>query len=154
MESDLMPKGANWSCQFGLFSRNSPVAADGAAAGIITCHPLEVLKDQLTVSHDMHPILSIAISKITRMVELVLFMPKSLNHPEMLMVGAIAGLTASTISFPWKLPEKRLMVGEHCKVSEGLMGLCRGGCASCLKAMPPSGITWMFYESLERHNAQ
>ncbi|KAL5758794.1 hypothetical protein ACOSP7_021405 [Xanthoceras sorbifolium] len=40
---------------------------------------------------------------------------KSLNHPEMLMVGAIAGLTASTVSFPWKLPEKRLMVGEHCK---------------------------------------
>ncbi|KAK0596726.1 hypothetical protein LWI29_018452 [Acer saccharum] len=36
---------------------------------------------------------------------------KSLNRPEMLMVGALAGLTASTISFPLEVARKRLMVG-------------------------------------------
>ena len=30
---------------------------------------------------------------------------------------------------------------------EGFIGLYRGGGASCLKVMPSSGITWMFYEA-------
>jgi solute carrier family 25 phosphate transporter 23/24/25/41 len=30
---------------------------------------------------------------------------------------------------------------------EGLKGLYRGWGASCLKVMPSSGITWMFYEA-------
>lgn len=30
---------------------------------------------------------------------------------------------------------------------EGLMGLYRGWGASCLKVMPTSVITWMFYEA-------
>ncbi|CAK9146118.1 unnamed protein product [Ilex paraguariensis] len=45
----------------------SPVAVAGAAAGIVStlaCHPLEVLKDRLTVSPEAYPTLTIAISKI------------------------------------------------------------------------------------------
>lgn len=30
---------------------------------------------------------------------------------------------------------------------EGLLGMYRGWGASCLKVMPNSGITWMFYEA-------
>ena len=30
---------------------------------------------------------------------------------------------------------------------EGLLGLYRGRGANCLKVMPASGITWMFYEA-------
>lgn len=71
------------------------------------------------------------------------------------------GLTASTISFPLEVARKRLMVGAlqgKCPPhmagalsevihEEGLMGLYRGWGASCLKVMPSSGITWMFYEA-------
>ncbi|KAB2081266.1 hypothetical protein ES319_A05G120100v1 [Gossypium barbadense] len=175
----------------------SPVAVAGAAAGIVStlaCHPLEVLKDRLTVSPDIYPSLSIAISKIYKdggvgafyaglSPTLVGMLPystcyyfmyeklkksycqskkkKSLNRLEMLVVGALAGFTASTISFPLEVARKRLMVGAlqgKCPPNmvaalaevirdEGLMGLYRGWGASCLKVMPASGITWMFYEA-------
>ncbi|PON78566.1 Mitochondrial carrier protein [Parasponia andersonii] len=122
----------------------SPVAVAGAAAGVVStlaCHPLEVLKDRLTVSPEAYPCLSVAISKI---------------HKD----GGI-GLTASTISFPLEVARKRLMVGAlqgkcpphmAAALSEvvkerGILGLYRGWGASCLKVMPSSGITWMFYEA-------
>ncbi|KAK6915204.1 Mitochondrial substrate/solute carrier [Dillenia turbinata] len=86
---------------------------------------------------------------------------KVLNRAEMLVVGALSGLTASTISFPLEVARKRLMVGAlqgKCPPNmaaalaevireEGLLGLYRGWGASCLKVMPSSGITWMFYEA-------
>ncbi|KOM27210.1 hypothetical protein LR48_Vigan406s002000 [Vigna angularis] len=86
---------------------------------------------------------------------------KTLNRPEMLVLGALAGFTASTISFPLEVARKRLMVGAlqgKCPPNmaaaltevireEGLKGLYRGWGASCLKVMPSSGITWMFYEA-------
>ncbi|XP_039017848.1 probable mitochondrial adenine nucleotide transporter BTL1 [Hibiscus syriacus] len=175
----------------------SPTAVAGAAAGIastLACHPLEVLKDRLTVSPDTYPSLSIAISKIYKdggvgalyaglSPTLMGMLPystcyyfmydklktsycqsknkKSLNRPEMLVLGALAGFTASTISFPLEVARKRLMVGAlqgKCPPNmvaalaevirdEGLTGLYRGWGASCLKVMPSSGITWMFYEA-------
>ncbi|XP_039004651.1 probable mitochondrial adenine nucleotide transporter BTL1 [Hibiscus syriacus] len=36
---------------------------------------------------------------------------KSLNRPEMVVLGALAGFIASTISFPLEVARKRLMVG-------------------------------------------
>ncbi|KAK8584661.1 hypothetical protein V6N13_138616 [Hibiscus sabdariffa] len=175
----------------------SPTAVAGAAAGIVStlaCHPLEVLKDRLTVSPDIYPTLSIAISKIYKdggvgalyaglSPTLIGMLPystcyyfmydklkksycqsknkKSLNRPEMLVLGALAGFTASTISFPLEVARKRLMVGAlqgKCPPNmvaalaevirdEGLTGLYRGWGASCLKVMPASGITWTFYEA-------
>ncbi|XP_050223850.1 probable mitochondrial adenine nucleotide transporter BTL1 [Mercurialis annua] len=189
--------------EFGPVSLNiplswiSPVAVAGAAAGIastLVCHPLEVLKDRLTVSPDIYPSLSIAISKIYKdggigsfysglSPTLIGMLPystcyyfmyetlkksycnskkkKSLNRPEMLLLGALAGFTASTTSFPLEVARKRLMVGAlqgkcppHMAAAlseiireEGLLGLYRGWGASCLKVMPSSGITWMFYEA-------
>lgn len=73
----------------------------------------------------------------------------------------VLGLTASTISFPLEVARKRLMVGAlqgkcppHMAAAlsevvreEGFIGLYRGWGASCLKVMPSSGITWMFYEA-------
>ncbi|XP_065864206.1 probable mitochondrial adenine nucleotide transporter BTL1 isoform X2 [Euphorbia lathyris] len=175
----------------------SPVAVAGASAGIsstLVCHPLEVLKDRLTVSPNLYPNLSIAVSKIYSeggigafysgiFPTLIGMLPystcyyfmyetmkknyckskkkKSLNRPEMLLVGALAGFTASTISFPLEVARKRLMVGAlqgKCPPNmaaalsevireEGFIGLYRGWRASCLKVMPSSGITWMFYEA-------
>ncbi|XP_071742001.1 probable mitochondrial adenine nucleotide transporter BTL1 [Rutidosis leptorrhynchoides] len=175
----------------------SPVALGGAAAGFVStlvCHPLEVLKDRLTVSPDVYPNLSVAVQKMysnggigsfysglspTLMGMLpystcYYFMydtikksyctaqnKKSLSRPEMLLIGALSGLTASTISFPLEVARKRLMVGAlqgKCPPSivaalseivreQGLIGLYRGWGASCLKVMPSSGITWMFYEA-------
>ncbi|XP_030972592.1 probable mitochondrial adenine nucleotide transporter BTL1 [Quercus lobata] len=175
----------------------SPIAVAGAAAGIfstLACHPLEVLKDRLTVSPEAYPSLSVAISKIYKdggigafyagiSPTLIGMLPystcyyfmyetlktsycqsknkKSLNRPEMLLLGAFAGFTASTISFPLEVARKRLMVGAlqgkcpphmAAALSEvirerGLLGLYRGWGASCLKVMPSSGITWMFYEA-------
>ncbi|KAL4589339.1 hypothetical protein LXL04_002245 [Taraxacum kok-saghyz] len=86
---------------------------------------------------------------------------KALSRPEMLLIGALSGLTASTISFPLEVARKRLMVGalqgkcpphmaaalQEVVREEGLIGLYRGWGASCLKVMPSSGITWMFYEA-------
>ena len=71
------------------------------------------------------------------------------------------GLTASTISFPLEVARKRLMVGAlqgKCPPNmiaalsevireEGFLGLYRGWGASCLKVMPNSGITWVFYKT-------
>lgn len=71
------------------------------------------------------------------------------------------GFTASTISFPLEVARKRLMVGAiqgkcppHMAAAlaevvrdQGWQGLYRGWGASCLKVMPASGITWMFYEA-------
>ncbi|XP_028790530.1 probable mitochondrial adenine nucleotide transporter BTL1 [Neltuma alba] len=175
----------------------SPVAVAGAAAGImgtLACHPLEVLKDRLTVSPETYPNLGLAVSKIYKeggigafysgiSPTLIGMLPystcyyfmydtmkqsycqsknkKSLNRPEMLLIGALAGFTASTISFPLEVARKRLMVGAlqgKCPPhmagalaevvrEEGLLGLYRGWGASCLKVMPSSGITWMFYEA-------
>ncbi|KAI6672107.1 hypothetical protein NL676_006992 [Syzygium grande] len=164
----------------------SPVAVAGAAAGIagtLVCHPLEVLKDRLTVSPDIYPSLRVALSKIYQdggigafyaglSPTLIGMLPystsyyfiyetKSLSRPEMLLIGAFAGFTASTISFPLEVARKRLMVGAlqgkcppHMAAAlaevireEGLIGLYRGWGASCLKVMPSSGITWMFYEA-------
>lgn len=199
--------------QIGNFSFNlnlswlSPIAVAGAAAGIagtIVCHPLEVLKDRLTVSPDAYPSLSVAVSKIYKdggigafyagiSPTLIGMLPystcyyfmydtmkksycqsknkESLNRPELLLIGALAGLTASTISFPLEVARKRLMVGAlqgkcppHMAAAlsevvreQGLFGLYRGWGASCLKVMPSSGMTWMFYEAwkdillLQRH---
>ncbi|KAI7756312.1 hypothetical protein M8C21_002345 [Ambrosia artemisiifolia] len=175
----------------------SPVAVGGAAAGIagtLACHPLEVIKDRLTVSPDVYPNLSIAVQKMFKSGGIGSFysglsptlmgmLPystcyyfmydtikksyctaqkkKSLSRPEMLLIGALSGLTASTISFPLEVARKRLMVGAlqgkcppHMAAAlaevvreEGLIGLYRGWGASCLKVMPSSGITWMFYEA-------
>ncbi|XP_023762011.1 probable mitochondrial adenine nucleotide transporter BTL1 isoform X1 [Lactuca sativa] len=175
----------------------SPVALGGAAAGFVStlvCHPLEVLKDRLTVSPDIYPNLSIAVSKIYKnggigsfysglSPTLIGMLPystcyyfmydtikksyctaqnkKALSRPEMLLIGALSGLTASTISFPLEVARKRLMVGAlqgkcppHMAAAlsevvreEGFIGLYRGWGASCLKVMPSSGITWMFYEA-------
>lgn len=175
----------------------SPVAVGGAAAGIVStlaCHPLEVLKDRLTISPDVYPSLSIAVNKIYKSggigalyaglsPTLIGMLPYStcyyfmyetikktyclskkktcLSRTEMLLVGALSGLTASTISFPLEVARKRLMVGAlHGKCpphmaaalsevirEEGVVGLYRGWGASCLKVMPSSGITWMFYEA-------
>ncbi|XP_024979887.1 probable mitochondrial adenine nucleotide transporter BTL1 isoform X2 [Cynara cardunculus var. scolymus] len=175
----------------------SPVALGGAAAGFVStlvCHPLEVLKDRLTISPDAYPNLSVAVQKIYRnggvgsfyaglSPTLIGMLPystcyyfmydtikksyctaqkkKSLSRPEMLLIGALSGLTASTISFPLEVARKRLMVGAlqgkcppHMAAAlsevvreEGLIGLYRGWGASCLKVMPSSGITWMFYEA-------
>ncbi|KAJ8760169.1 hypothetical protein K2173_011025 [Erythroxylum novogranatense] len=177
----------------------SPVAVAGAAAGVastLACHPLEVLKDRLTVSPDIYPSLNVAISKIYNnggaggfyagiSPTLMGMLPystcyyfmyetlktsycqskhkKSLNRPEMLVIGAFAGFTASTISFPFEVARKRLMVGAlqgkcppHMAAAlsevirdEGLRGLYRGWSANCLKVMPASGITWMFYEAFK-----
>lgn len=47
--------------------RLSPVAVGGAAAGIIStllCHPLEVLKDRLTINRAAYPSLGAAVAKI------------------------------------------------------------------------------------------
>ncbi|KAI9084471.1 hypothetical protein K1719_033459 [Acacia pycnantha] len=175
----------------------SPVAVAGAAAGImgtLVCHPLEVLKDRLTVSPETYPNLGLAVGKIYKdggigafysgiSPTLIGMLPystcyyfmyetmkqsycktknkKSLNRPEMLLIGALAGFTASTISFPLEVARKRLMVGAlqgKCPPNmgaalaevvreEGLLGIYRGWGASCLKVMPSSGITWMFYEA-------
>ncbi|KAL9996890.1 putative mitochondrial carrier protein [Helianthus debilis subsp. tardiflorus] len=175
----------------------SPVAVGGAAAGIagtLACHPLEVIKDRLTVSPDAYPNLSVAVQKMFKnggigsfysglSPTLIGMLPystcyyfmydtikksyctaqkkKSLSRPEMLLIGALSGLTASTISFPLEVARKRLMVGAlqgkcppHMAAAlaevvreEGLIGLYRGWGASCLKVMPSSGITWMFYEA-------
>ncbi|PIN23891.1 Mitochondrial solute carrier protein [Handroanthus impetiginosus] len=175
----------------------SPVAVAGAAAGIastLACHPLEVLKDRLTVSPEVYPNLSIAVQRIYRdggigafysgiQPTLIGMLPystcyyfmyetmkksyclarkkESLSRAEMLLVGALSGLTASTISYPLEVARKRLMVGAlqgkcppHMAAAlaevvreEGVVGLYRGWAASCLKVMPSSGITWMFYEA-------
>jgi solute carrier family 25 phosphate transporter 23/24/25/41 len=175
----------------------SPIAVGGAAAGIVStlvCHPLEVLKDRLTISPEIYPSLSVAVSKIYKSggvggfyaglsPTLIGMLPystcyyfmyetvknsyclankkKSLSRVEMLVIGALSGLTASTISFPLEVARKRLMVGSlqgKCPPGivaalsdvirdEGFMGLYRGWGASCLKVMPSSGITWTFYEA-------
>lgn len=175
----------------------SPIAVAGAAAGVagtLVCHPLEVLKDRLTVSPEVYPSLGIAVSRIYKdggvgafysglFPTLVGMLPystcyyfmydtlknsyciskkkKALNRAEMLLLGALSGFTASTISFPLEVARKRLMVGAlrgKCPANmaaalaevvrdEGLLGLYRGWGASCLKVMPSSGITWMFYEA-------
>ncbi|OIW17054.1 hypothetical protein TanjilG_02422 [Lupinus angustifolius] len=175
----------------------SPVAVAGAAAGVastLVCHPLEVLKDRLTISPEAYPNLGIAVRNMYKdggmgafyagiLPTLAGMLPystcyyfmydtikrsycqtrnkKSLNRPEMLLLGALAGFSASTISFPLEVARKRLMVGAlqgKCPPNmaaalaevirdEGLKGLYRGWGASCLKVMPSSGITWMFYEA-------
>ncbi|WOK94075.1 putative mitochondrial adenine nucleotide transporter BTL1 [Canna indica] len=175
----------------------SPVAVGGATAGImgtIICHPLEVLKDRLTVNREAYQGISVALSKIYKnegigglyaglSPTLIGMLPystcyyfmydtlknsyckskqkKSLNRAELLVIGAISGLTASTISFPLEVARKRLMVGAlqgKCPANmgaalsevireEGLKGLYRGWGANSLKVMPASGITWMFYEA-------
>ncbi|KAF0923220.1 hypothetical protein E2562_003430 [Oryza meyeriana var. granulata] len=175
----------------------SPVAVAGAAAGIagtLMCHPLEVIKDRLTINREAYPSISIAFRKIYQtdgisglyaglcptligmlpystcyyfMYETIktsycrLHKKTSLTRPELLVIGALSGLTASTISFPLEVARKRLMVGAlqgECPPhmiaalseviqEEGIQGLYRGWGASCLKVMPNSGITWMFYEA-------
>lgn len=175
----------------------SPVAVGGAAAGIVStliCHPLEVIKDRLTVNREIYPSISIAFRKICKddgvgglyagifptlagmfpystcyyfMYETVKSSycrskkKKNLNRAEMILIGAVSGFTASTISFPLEVARKRLMIGKmqgKCPANmvaclaevvreEGLLGLYRGWGASCLKVMPSSGITWMFYEA-------
>ncbi|KAH0466293.1 hypothetical protein IEQ34_006396 [Dendrobium chrysotoxum] len=179
------------------FSWISPIAVGGAAAGIVstlTCHPLEVIKDRLTVNREIYPTISLAFRKICKddgvgglyagiFPTLVGMLPystcyyfmyetvktsycqskkkKNLNRAELLVIGAVSGLTASTISFPLEVARKRLMIGKmqgKCPPNmaaalaevireEGLLGLYRGWGASCLKVMPSSGITWMFYEA-------
>lgn len=179
------------------FSWVSPIAVGGAAAGIVStlvCHPLEVIKDRLTVNRVAYPSISLAFRKIYKDAgiggfyagmspTLIGMLPystcyyfmyetlkrsycqskdkKSLSRAEMLLIGALSGFTASTLSFPLEVARKRLMVGAllgKCPPNmaaalsevvreEGLMGLYRGWGASCLKVMPSSGITWMFYEA-------
>ncbi|KAG9449286.1 hypothetical protein H6P81_009251 [Aristolochia fimbriata] len=179
------------------FSWISPIAVGGAAAGFVStliCHPLEVLKDRLTVNREVYPTISLAVQRMYRdggigafyagiSPTLIGMLPystcyyfmyetmkqsycqvnkkKSLSRAEMLLVGALSGFTASTISFPLEVARKRLMVGAlqgkcptHMAAAlseviqeEGFKGLFRGWGASCLKVMPSSGITWMFYEA-------
>lgn len=186
----------NISLSFSL-SWISPVAVAGAAAGVastLACHPLEVLKDRLTINPEAYPCISVALKKIYKdggiggfyagmSPTLIGMLPystcyyfmyetiknslcltrkkKSLNRAEMLLVGALSGFTASTISFPLEVARKRLMAGQlqgQCPPNmaaalsevirkEGLIGLYRGWGASCLKVVPNSGITWMFYEA-------
>eukprot|EP00256_Glycine_max_P036025 XP_006582923.1 uncharacterized protein LOC100795558 isoform X2 [Glycine max] len=142
-EHNEYPKLQIGSINFNLsLSWISPVAIAGAAAGIastVVCHPLEVLKESYCRTRNK----------------------KSLSRPEMILIGAFAGFTASTISFPLEVARKRLMVGAlqgKCPPNmaaalsevireEGLKGLYRGWGASCLKVMPSSGITRMFYEA-------
>ncbi|XP_026404866.1 probable mitochondrial adenine nucleotide transporter BTL1 [Papaver somniferum] len=179
------------------FSWLSPTAVGGAAAGIVStlaCHPLEVLKDRLTVNREAYPSIILGLTKIYKeggigalysglSPTLIGMLPystcyyfmyeklknnycekqkkKSLSRPEMLLIGAVSGFTASTISFPLEVARKRLMVGAlqgKCPPNmaaaiaeviqeQGFKGLYRGWGASCLKVMPSSGITWMFYEA-------
>ncbi|XP_058113524.1 probable mitochondrial adenine nucleotide transporter BTL1 isoform X2 [Magnolia sinica] len=179
------------------FSCISPVAVGGAAAGIVStliCHPLEVMKDRLTVNPGAYPTISLALHNIYKdggigafyagiSPTLIGMLPystcyyfmydrmknsycqakkkASLNRAELLLIGALSGFTASTISYPLEVARKRLMVGSlqgKCPANisaalseviqqEGLLGLYRGWGASCLKVMPSSGITWMFYEA-------
>uniref|UniRef100_A0ACD6ADR3 Uncharacterized protein n=1 Tax=Avena sativa TaxID=4498 RepID=A0ACD6ADR3_AVESA len=47
----------------------SPIAIGGAAAGIVStlvCHPLEVLKDRLTINREAYPSIALAFNKIYR----------------------------------------------------------------------------------------
>ncbi|XP_031500741.1 probable mitochondrial adenine nucleotide transporter BTL1 isoform X1 [Nymphaea colorata] len=175
----------------------SPVAVGGATAGVVStliCHPLEVLKDRLTVDPEAYTSITHAVNKIYReggignfyagiSPTLIGMIPystcyyfmyetmknsyckaknkQSLSRPELLLVGAFSGLTASSITFPLEVARKRLMVGAlrgRCPANitealaeviqqEGVMGLYRGWAASTLKVMPSSGITWMFYEA-------
>ncbi|KAJ6819006.1 putative mitochondrial adenine nucleotide transporter BTL1 [Iris pallida] len=175
----------------------SPVAVGGAAAGIVStlvCHPLEVIKDRLTVNREVYPSIGFAFRKIYEdngigglysglSPTLMGMFPystcyyfmyeslksnycrvtnkKSLKRWELLVVGALSGFTASTISFPLEVARKRLMVGSlqgKCPAhmvaalqevirEEGILGLYRGWGASCLKVMPSSAFTWVFYEA-------
>ncbi|KAF7135425.1 hypothetical protein RHSIM_Rhsim08G0250800 [Rhododendron simsii] len=175
----------------------SPIAVAGAAAGVVStlvCHPLEVLKDRLTISPEAYPSIAVGVSRIYKdgglgafyaglaptligilpystcyyfMYEklkksyCLAFKKKSLSRADMLLVGALSGFTAGTISFPLEVARKRLMVGAlegKCPPNmaaalaevireRGLLGLYRGWGASCLKVAPSSGITWMFYEA-------
>ncbi|OVA19259.1 Mitochondrial carrier protein [Macleaya cordata] len=188
------------------FSWLSPTAVGGAAAGIVStlaCHPLEVLKDRLTVNREAYPSISLALSKIYKegglgalysglSPTLIGMLPystcyyfmyeklknnycqannkKSLNRPEMLLIGALSGFTASTISFPLEVARKRLMVGAlqgkcppHMAAAlsevikeEGLKGLYRGweespynGSGGGLHAplVPPSSLQHAFKEA-------
>ncbi|XP_078444030.1 mitochondrial substrate carrier family protein [Wolffia australiana] len=174
----------------------SPVAVGGAAAGILStliCHPLEVVKDRLTVDRETYPTIALAFRKIYERQgirglyagfspTLIGMLPystcyyfmyekaktaycrakkkKALSRAELLVVGAVSGLTASTISFPLEVARKRLMVGalggqcppnmaaalREVVAEQGWRGLYRGWAASALKVTPNSGITWMFYE--------
>ncbi|KAF3794597.1 putative adenine nucleotide transporter [Nymphaea thermarum] len=156
----------------------SPVAVGGAAAGVVStliCHPLEVLKiyreggignfyagicptligmiPYSTCYYFMYETMKNSYCKAKN--------KQSLSRPELLLVGAFSGLTASSITFPLEVARKRLMVGAlrgRCPANitealseviqqEGVMGLYRGWAASTLKVMPSSGITWMFYEA-------
>lgn len=86
---------------------------------------------------------------------------KSLDRVEALLIGAFGGLTSSALSFPLEVARKRLMVGmlqgkrptnmidiiRKIIEEEGWKGLYRGWSASCLKVMPASGLSWMFYEA-------
>lgn len=53
------------------------------------------------------------------------------------MVGAMQG----------KCPPHMAAALSEVIREEGFLGLYRGWGASCLKVMPSSGITWMFYEA-------
>ena len=53
------------------------------------------------------------------------------------MVGALKG----------KCPPNMIAALSEVIKEEDLLGLYRGWRASCLKVMPNSGITWMFYEA-------
>lgn len=53
------------------------------------------------------------------------------------MVGALQG----------KCPPNMAAALAEVVREQGLRGLYRGWAASCLKVMPSSGITWMFYEA-------
>lgn len=80
---------------------------------------------------------------------------------ETLVIGSMAGLGSSVGTFPLEVARKRLMVGRFPAGStpsmfkllrevlreEGLKGWYRGVGASCLKVMPSSGLSWMFYEA-------
>lgn len=114
-----------------LLLRLSPVAVGGAAAGILStllCHPLEVLKDRLTVNRQAYPSLGAAVAKIHAEAgpggfyaglcpTLAGMLPystcyyfmydaikrsycrahkkTSLSRPELLLVGALSGLSLS-----------------------------------------------------------
>eukprot|EP00253_Pinus_taeda_P016648 PITA_16648 len=131
----------------------SPVAISGAAAGVagtLSCYPLE---DCFTVHPGVYHSIRHALRKISQE-----------EGPGALYAGlvpTIIGLTSSALSFPLEVARKRLMVGmlkgkqptnminiiKTIIEEEGLKGLYRGWSASCLKVVPASGLSWMFYEA-------
>ncbi|KAJ1429254.1 Mitochondrial substrate/solute carrier [Sesbania bispinosa] len=151
----------------------SPVAVAGAAAGIastLSCHPLEVLKDRLTVSPEAYPNLGVAIRNIYKDGGIGAFYAGisptlvACFHTAPVIILCMNNkesycqfqkrkknvFESSRNAFSWsssRCPPNMAAALSEVVREEGLKGLYRGWVASCLKVMPSSGIhLWMFYE--------